>query len=45
MEAKIVLVSLYRDVHIEVHSQTTFDVEYEITTRPKHPIWMTVANR
>jgi len=45
MEAKIVLASIYQDVHLEVHSQTTFDVEYEITTRPKHPIWMTVTSR
>ncbi len=45
MEATFVLASLYQDYHLDVRPETTFAVEYEVATRPKHPIWMTVTHR
>lgn len=45
MEATLVLAILYQAYHLELRSETPFEVESEITTRPKHPIWMTVEAR
>lgn len=45
MEATLVLAILYQAYHLELRSETTFEVESKITTRPKHPIWMSVEGR
>lgn len=45
LEATLVLTTLYQACHLELRPETTFEVEAEITTRPKHPIWMSVEPR
>ncbi len=45
MEATLVLASLYQDYRLELHPETTFEVESAVTTRPKHPVWMEVEGR
>jgi len=45
MEATLVLAALYQNYHLELDSETTFEVESAVTTRPKHPIRMTVQDR
>ncbi|MCT9095716.1 cytochrome P450 [Haloarchaeobius sp. HME9146] len=45
MELTLVLACLYQNFHLELDPETRFAVETAVTTRPKHPVWMTVEAR
>ena len=45
LEATLVLATIFQRYHLELRPETTFAVESSVTTRPKHPVWMTVHER
>ena len=45
LELSLVLATLYRRYELELDPETRFEVTSAVTTRPKHPVWMTVRDR
>lgn len=45
LEAILVLATILQRYHLELPPETSLQVEPAVTTRPKHPLWMTVHER